>query len=276
MNKKEAADVLAEAFDKMLEREKTHLMLKASSGNLRRIGQALKCLGYENNIETIERLEKEQQSGVAAAVERLNEGRRAAFDMTISKIINSSIVTAFDESTIGTKVTNQIMFHFLLAKAVSAFDFTKTRVPGQGLIELPAVEAIPTISGGMGKHTNNPEDYIARRHWSGQVHLYLRRQFAVAPKGVSVVVYTREAYLGDPDTMKDAEETKRIAESDAKFVLVAILTNYFDKAPPLPVGTFVRNLAGANREALVWTADEIRAKAREIQEFHEGWCVVAD
>jgi len=36
------------------------------------------------------------------------------------------------------------------------------------------------------------------------------------------------------------------------------------------------DLAGGNKEALVWTADEIRAKATEIRAYDEEWAVVAD
>jgi hypothetical protein len=38
----------------------------------------------------------------------------------------------------------------------------------------------------------------------------------------------------------------------------------------------VANLAGGNLEALTWTADEIRQKAKEIKEFTSEWSVVAD
>jgi hypothetical protein len=38
----------------------------------------------------------------------------------------------------------------------------------------------------------------------------------------------------------------------------------------------VRNLAGANHEAVVWIADEIRALARASMEYDEVFAPVAD
>lgn len=45
---------------------------------------------------------------------------------------------------------------------------------------------------------------------------------------------------------------------------------------PLTPHRLVANLAGGNRAALVWTADEIRAEAMASNEYDREWCVVAD
>jgi hypothetical protein len=42
------------------------------------------------------------------------------------------------------------------------------------------------------------------------------------------------------------------------------------------MSTFVHNLAGGNLEAQKWTADEIRAKAQEIEAFWTNHSIVAD
>jgi hypothetical protein len=57
-------------------------------------------------------------------------------------------------------------------------------------------------------------------------------------------------------------------------VLVAVLASDGRKATLSPY-RFVMNLAGGNRSALAWTADEIRAVAREIA-ANEQTSVVAD
>jgi hypothetical protein len=44
---------------------------------------------------------------------------------------------------------------------------------------------------------------------------------------------------------------------------VTVLASAGGKSP-LPGHTLLRNLAGANHEAQVWSADEIRAKARRV------------
>lgn len=191
----------------------------------------------------------------------------------LPKIIDASIVTAFNKECIGTKVDRIYTFRAFLAEAVAKFDFASQRIPGQGKVELPE-EAIACVIAGEGRHTGNPDHYCIRKHWSGAVRLYLKRDLAAYCTGVAAIVNTRDAYLADPDVV-GTDEAKRIMESDATHVLVAVLA-YAGPDARMPPSTFVRNLAGANNEALAWTADEIRAKAREIQDYDTGWCAVAD
>jgi hypothetical protein len=44
---------------------------------------------------------------------------------------------------------------------------------------------------------------------------------------------------------------------------------------PLSPWRFVSNLAGGNREALDWTADEIRQKAQDVRDYWSEYEVVA-
>ena len=189
------------------------------------------------------------------------------------KIISSSIVTAFDKDTIGTKVTNEFEFMCNIVKPIAKHDFEAERIPGQALIHVP--EAIPFVSGGMGRNRNNHEDYVLRSH-RGKVHAYLKREFAEPVTDCHVVVYTREAYLADPDIDEDPKEAERIrSETSITHVLVAVLaaSGVSSKLSPY---RFVKNLAGGNHEALIWSGDEIRAKAREIATDVDEWCIVAD
>lgn len=189
----------------------------------------------------------------------------------MTKIVNANIVTCFDAETVGSKVVEPQFFGTIVRKAVEAFDFAGQRVPGQGFIMLDPI-ACSMVSAGVGKHTHNPEHYVVRSH-RGKVGAFLRREHAEKATGVAVVVYTTEAYLADPDC--DPAERARVLASEATHVLVCVLAFAGPKSP-LPVYTFVRNLAGANNEALAWSADEIRAKAREVVDYADEWCVVAD
>lgn len=193
----------------------------------------------------------------------------------MAKIIDSNIVTAFDTSTIGTKVMKESQGYFraLLGHAVDSFDFASQRIPGQGVVPVPGV--LLCVSSGVGRRQPEASAYLIRKHWTGKIKLFLKREHAAKPDSVSCVVNTREAYLADPDVV-GSPEAARVLESDCTHVLVAILASVGDKAPPLSGGTFIRNLAGANNEALAWTADEIRAKAKEINTYSEEWCSVAD
>jgi hypothetical protein len=191
----------------------------------------------------------------------------------LTKITCSSIVSAFDSVTVGTKVLNEKAFLELLIHAVESTDFSAQRVEGQALI--PLAKAIPFVSCGVGKGTNQVEDYILREY-RGKVCKFLKRHLASEVKSLAVVVYTREAYLKDPDVMKNTEEWDRVASSDATHVLITVLASA-ETPSSLSSSRFVRNLAGGNNEFLVLSADEIREKAKEVVDYEdEGWETVAD
>lgn len=183
----------------------------------------------------------------------------------------SDIVTAFSAMAVGTRILDTVGFMSAVRLAIDSHDFSSDRVPGQGFIMCP--EAIPFVSGGIGKRTANPEDYVARLY-RGVVELFLKRELAAPLEGLAVVVYTREAYLADPE-VAGSPEGDRIRSGDATHVLVAVISMAGPKAPLTPT-RFVSNLAGGNNEALQWSADEIRQKAGEVKDYWSTWAVVAD
>lgn len=187
----------------------------------------------------------------------------------------SDILTAFEREediTIGTKVLWPYIGDFLelLERQISIFNWDSCRQKGQACIPLSGAHL--WVSAGVGRRTMNPDDYVVRAHRES-VKLYLKRAFAARADSVSAVVYTKEAYLIDPDITD--EEAKRINQDNCSHVLVAVLASAGPKMP-LTSGRFVHNLAGGNLEALKWTADEIREKAKEIKDYYNEWCVVSD
>lgn len=193
-------------------------------------------------------------------------------DMEEVKIGFSNILSAFDSFTVGSKVLLKSTFMDILEDAVKSHDFSSERVAGQALIEL-SQEACRCVSAGVGKRTNNLNDYIIRHH-RGQVKLFFNRDKADdVPDNVKAVVYTLDAYLNDPDV--DEQEAKEILDKGYTHILVAVLAS---KGPPSPLSptAFVHNLAGGNNEALVWTADEIREKAGEIENYYSEWITLSD
>lgn len=190
------------------------------------------------------------------------------------KIGFADILTAFqEEGTIGTKVWWQDKADFLgvLEEEISKFDWNSCRQSGQAYIVLPK-KCCKWVSAGVGKRTLDPDDYVVRRHRES-VKLYLKRSFAAEVDNVAVVVYTRNAYLADPDVTE--EEADFIRFQNCTHILVAVLAASGPKSPLTPT-RFVHNLAGGNKEALLWTADEIREKAKEIKDYSNEWCMVAD
>jgi len=206
-------------------------------------------------------------------------------------VANSNIVSAFDAKTIGAKVTNAGIFNALLIEAIERHDFRSGKTPGQAVIPVEIHDAGGVVfagsaamnyvlgdfvSGGVGRRTKNPNDYVAREH-RGQVHLYLKREFAAAVESVRAVVYTKEAYLNDPDIFEDPNEFKRIYSLPATtHVLVAVLASAVESF--VSPYRFVANLAGGNLDYAEgkMTYAELVELARKVKAFDDDWAVVAD
>jgi hypothetical protein len=182
------------------------------------------------------------------------------------------IVTAFQQFTIGTKVLDGEHFWECLEEGIQKHDTSLDRVPGQSLVHIPNV--IPYVSGGVGRNRIDPSAYCLRKH-RGVVHAYLRREFAAPVTDCHAVVYILQAYLNDPDVDESPGEKERIIRENPTHVLVTILASSGPRVTLTPY-RFVKNLAGGNNEALAWSGDEIRAKAREIADYTDAWSVVAD
>ena len=189
-------------------------------------------------------------------------------------ILTSNICSAFSPNAIGTRVVDGDAFLNALTTAVFRHDIFADPVPGHYSVKLPE-DVYGMVSAGVGRRSQNPEDYVIRVH-RGQVNAYLKREKAAPVEGLAAVVYTREAYLNDPDVQKNAAEQERVSNSDATHVLVAVLASAGPYSSPFTPDRFVKNLAGGNREAFAWSADEIRAKATEIAAYYDSWSVVAD
>lgn len=194
------------------------------------------------------------------------------------KIGIADILTAFSckypwEIVIGTKVwwSSQEEFLTVLEQSIKDFDWSSCRQPGQAYITLPN-KCCEMVCAGVGKRTLNPDDYVIRLY-RGKVGLYLKRDFAGKVDNVATVVYTLGAYLNDPDVSE--KEINQLRDYNYTHILVAVLASAGSKSP-LTSNRFVHNLAGGNKEALLWTADEIREKAKEIKEYSNEWCVIAD
>jgi len=189
----------------------------------------------------------------------------------MQQIVPSNICSAFGtHSVIGSKVINHAEFNRILLAAVAAHDFSADRIPGQGFILIP--EAIPFVSSGVGRPTENPDDY-ALHLYRGRVSAFLRRERAAVAESCAAVIYTLQAYLDDPDiTPEEAERVNRLGPA---YVLVAVLASSGPRSELGPY-RFTANLAGGNHEAQVWTADEIRAKAKDIMGYDNSWTTVAD
>lgn len=188
--------------------------------------------------------------------------------------IPSDICTAFQTSNvIGSKVTYPLGFSRVLRAAIAEHDFSTDRVPGQAVITI--TKGLNNVSSGVGIAVNDPSAYVLRSY-RGKVSAFLQRRFAAEVTSCGAVVYTREAYMEDPDVTP--EEMARVAvehlTQPVTHVVVAVLASSGESQ--LSPRRFVANLAGGNREALVWSADEIRERAKAVIIHDSHWVTVAD
>lgn len=182
----------------------------------------------------------------------------------------ASVCGAFaPNGNVGTRVTNTSGFMTSLSLALRSYDTANDRVPGQHFVIVP--EAMPYVSAGVGRNEGRTADqYVVREH-RGRMGAYLKRKYAAPVSGVAVVVYTRAAYMADPEVTPE----EVAALGNATHVVVAVL-GFAGPNPPLSPYRFVSNLAGGNNEAKTYTADEIRRMATDIKAYDDEWCVVAD
>lgn len=186
---------------------------------------------------------------------------------------------------VGSRIRDVAGFEAALSQAVDGFDFTlankAVRTKGQGCIRLDSHAG--TCSAGVGHPVDSDDAYVIRC-WRGRRKAFLRREHAVVAETLAVVVYTRTAFLralDGPDTPAEVAkaELTLLAATEAtngpvSHVVVAVLAGAGPEA--LSPGRLVSNLAGGNADALAWSGDEIRAKARESQAYAEEWETVSD
>lgn len=213
----------------------------------------------------------------------LDDSKRLIY---MNHIVYSNICSAFNQSgVIGSKVINHAEFLRVLHVAVKNHDFNQDRIPGQGFIQIP--DAVPFVSSGVGKPTLDVGDYVLREY-RGRVSAFLKREHAVPAEGCAAIVYSRKAYYDDPDVTP--EEMRRIdylAEINplsfpdppspvpVTHILVAVLT-FAGPQSQLSPYRFTANLTGGNHEAQIWTADEIRTKAKVVMDYDNQWTTVSD
>jgi len=190
-------------------------------------------------------------------------------------IAHSSIVGCYCPVTIGTKVTAPESFTRALHDAVGKHPW-ETSLNGQALLSLSGANEF--VSGGVGVRVNDESRYVARTH-RGRVELFLRREYAAPVQSVSAVIYTVEAYLRDPEIGADESERiqRTIRTCDTTHVLVAVLAATTAAQPPMSPYRFLANMAGGNTDnPAMWGEARLLEMARNVVEYDNTWCVVAD
>ena len=190
------------------------------------------------------------------------------------KFAISKVCSSFQAQTIGTKVVEAEAFLSVLVKAVEAHDHTNDRAEGQHFIMLN--EAIPYVSGGVGKRTLDTSDYVLRVHRE-RVVPFLKRRHSIRPVTLAAIVYTKAAYIADcrSEAENDEEEARRISDMNCTHVIVAVLAST-QTMEPLTPWRLVANMAGGNKESAAWGLDEVRQKCQDSFKFWREHCVVAD
>lgn len=197
--------------------------------------------------------------------------------MTITKnpVHILSMLSAFDSSTIGTKVINRQGFFKHLDRAI-----TEQLIPNVNSMVLDlGVDARSCVSPGSGKRhhadgTILPPSCYVLREYRGRVEPFLRREFAhtIPGQNPTALLYTREAALDDKDIKADPEEWQQIHDSDAGLVLGAI---WYGQAARSAY-RFVAGLSGHNEQMMGWDLATIHKEAPNTKDYEDNWATVAD
>jgi len=181
----------------------------------------------------------------------------------------SPTCTAFDAITIGTKVGRRKEFESTLSEALLSYDDSKDDAVGQHAISLKpeSIDACD-ITCGVGRRRDDPDCYRLA-NWRGRVNAYLKRDYAAEANTVKVIVYTREAFLSDPQVKKMG-----IGNMIETHVIVAVLANPSDAPDARSAFRLVDCLAGNNNEAAAWSSDRIRQLASASLDMETNWSVV--
>ena len=194
--------------------------------------------------------------------------------MTTISIAPSSIWTATNDETVGSKVGDTFAFNCTMIELIGSHDPSGDRSKGQHFIMMsPSQVKDCQITCGVGLNTQDPSDYHLKLY-RGRVQPFLKREHALPVSWCAVIVYDREAYLSDPQ-ISDEEKERVLSGNDTHF-LVALLANA--DGVPNAYGTYrlVSNLCGGNNDFENVTIDEIKEMAQNSLEYENKWCVVAD
>ncbi|KKW28677.1 MAG: hypothetical protein UY72_C0064G0005 [Candidatus Uhrbacteria bacterium GW2011_GWD2_52_7] len=147
--------------------------------------------------------------------------------------------------------------------------------PGEFVISKPEISRL--VKPGIGKRSNNPEDYVLRNH-RGKVGAFLKREFAIPYADYNVIIWTLPRFSKEStESPSDFEDLTKFMKSGCTHALVGA------KAASAVVDAedFVRNIMDTPRqdffthpfEVLV---DDVRNSAQRVTTFYDMWSLVAD
>ena len=175
----------------------------------------------------------------------------------------------FTTSAVGTFVRAPVSLQRNIEMALADYEFPEN---GQGFVSLPE-EAWDCVLPGVARRTTNPEDYKNALH-RGKVGQFLDRTKVELPAldGVAAIVYTREAFLADPQTSD--EEKQAFIEAGYTHCWVTTLA-FAGPKPPVTSWRFVVNLAGGNVSYEEMSKEDLVEMAQFIEAYESEWAVVA-
>ena len=180
---------------------------------------------------------------------------------------------AFTRSPIGTRVQDRAAFFAGVHAALSCHDTSTDWADGQHKVTLPlSLAERAGVTCGIGRNTRNLNQYILREY-RGVVDHYLHRRNALKATRLECIVYTRDAFLNDPDVIAKGWAV----DPKATHVIVAVLA-WPDGVPertPRSARRLVACLAGGNKEADAWTLETIREMSAETTAYEAEFCVIA-
>lgn len=194
--------------------------------------------------------------------------------MSKPKIGVSNICTAFDDHTVGTKVTGRGTFLHVLASIIEAIGGPRN----SGFVELPGDSVEECVRCGVAEVSNLSKEDVHSVFYRGKWESFADPRKAAKFDNVSALIYSCDSYCKDPQVSND--EKAALIEEGIDYVLVAVHAGAGD----LGSIRLVRNLAGGNRnyipsgdiEEEVKLLHKVIAEAAKAEAFEDTWLVVAD
>lgn len=195
--------------------------------------------------------------------------------MITFKIALANNVPAFSHSCVGARVLDPTRFAACVENVIATGDFQFEG--GLGWVNMPAA-AFPLVSGGTGKRTEDPDDYLLRAQ-NGRVDVYLKRKRADPVIKLDAIVRGREQHLARMRAEAQQQEVERILVSPATHFLIGVFATT-THSPLYRVSTrgFLDLLIQPDDDIVPARATlrEIRQAAWKVHENEQRWAWVAD
>lgn len=175
---------------------------------------------------------------------------------------------------VGQKVLSREAFLAIMTQhIVHVLPSTQFDEEGFGVIQLP-VDVLPLVSSGVGCRSEDPDDYVIRKH-QGRVGLYLKRRLALPVERCTAHMFTKTDYL--VNWLERGEEAP-LSQEDLEGVTHVVSGFKFWAGPRtvLRLDSYVNSLAKQLGKSDPQVAARLLGEAWEVNNYWKTFAEVSD